>query len=880
MELTVQNLPKSVAEEMRSQLDQTQHTSGLTSDQQVDVSVRERNIVLTLSCRKPTYKRIPPKPARLIGREKEEEAIIKILLNPNSESRSPRLAITGGGGLGKTSLALSVLHNPGIVQHFQNRWFINCEASTSVEQLLIEFADVLEIPPYQRDRDILETIIKIVSDLPSILCLDNFETPWLEGDQEKIEAFLLHFTDIKTLAVITTTRVTELPPSVEWSDWTQSESLRPLSSSETWEIIDSIAHRRKLSREQTHVQKLLDLVEGMPLSATLLGYLLNGSESPKQLLTQWESSGTAMMSRRTAPSRLTSVDASIHLSLTCRYMRDCPDAAELLALFALLPDGFPNSDDREEELRQFLPPPFQFFAALRTLNHVSLVFINQTTAPSRIQLLPPVRLYCQSYLTESLSSDLVNRMTQFYIMLLDNYCRSDGASHHVILPELRNLEAILSLALTRGTEHLTDEAVFKAAITYTRWSIHVGCPSTSVIVRATAHSGTDFPSLPIQANCLAEEGYILQILDDLVNAQTCLERAVDLHREVRDTLGEANDLQYLGHIHLRRDNLKAAELSLHRAVELHRQINNVSGEGYDLQYLGELQLRVNKLDKAEAAFQRAVHLQQQANDILGEASVLRFLGKLQMRQYKLDDAEASFRRALELHCQTHNVVGQANNLQYLGAIQMRRNRFEDAEVFLRDAIRLHSQANSIFGEAHDQRNLGELQMRRNQLDNAEVSFRRAIKLHHQAHSIVGEAHDIQDLGLLQLERHELDNAEASFQQAIRLHHKANNIAGEGYDLLYLGRLEIQRGNLHNAEDHLLLAIKYHQQAHDVLGEANDLHFLGQVCLSQKSFDEAQVHFEQALILHTEVDDSWGKENDSLYLVMVENMRKEYSGMHY
>jgi exonuclease VII small subunit len=57
----------------------------------------------------------------------------------------------------------------------------------------------------------------------------------------------------------------------------------------------------------------------------------------------------------------------------------------------------------------------------------------------------------------------------------------------------------------------------------------------------------------------------------LDEAQASLERAVQLHRQAQDVLGEANDVQKLGVVHLRRDKLDEAQVSFERAIELHRQ---------------------------------------------------------------------------------------------------------------------------------------------------------------------------------------------------------------------------------------------------------------------------------------------------------------------
>jgi exonuclease VII small subunit len=73
-------------------------------------------------------------------------------------------------------------------------------------------------------------------------------------------------------------------------------------------------------------------------------------------------------------------------------------------------------------------------------------------------------------------------------------------------------------------------------------------------------------------------------------------------------------------VYLRRDKLDEAQASFERAIELHRQAHDVLGEANDVQSLGDVYLRRSKLDEAQASFERAIELHRQAHDVLGEAN--------------------------------------------------------------------------------------------------------------------------------------------------------------------------------------------------------------------------------------------------------------------
>src|SRR5277367_6114866 len=82
----------------------------------------------------------PPAPAVFYGRTDFVSRAVSIIRCANS----PHLAILGSGGIGKTSVALAILHDEKIQQKFENkRYFVPCEAVTSPNLLLQYILKVL-----------------------------------------------------------------------------------------------------------------------------------------------------------------------------------------------------------------------------------------------------------------------------------------------------------------------------------------------------------------------------------------------------------------------------------------------------------------------------------------------------------------------------------------------------------------------------------------------------------------------------------------------------------------------------------------------------------------------------------------------------------------
>src|ERR1700730_16552140 len=84
----------------------------------------------------------PPAPEVFYGRADFVSQAVSVI----RATESPHLAILGPGGIGKTTVALAILHDNDIRQMFQGRrYFVPCEAVTSPHSLLQYIHQVLGI---------------------------------------------------------------------------------------------------------------------------------------------------------------------------------------------------------------------------------------------------------------------------------------------------------------------------------------------------------------------------------------------------------------------------------------------------------------------------------------------------------------------------------------------------------------------------------------------------------------------------------------------------------------------------------------------------------------------------------------------------------------
>ncbi|KAJ7810798.1 P-loop containing nucleoside triphosphate hydrolase protein, partial [Mycena olivaceomarginata] len=321
---------------------------------------------------------LPPTPKIFHGRESELDTIIKVL---NQES--PRIAILGGGGMGKTSLARAVLHHPDTCTKFQHRFFVSAEAATSSIELAALIGLHIGLNP---GKDLTKPVIQYFLRRPScLLILDNLETVWEAIlSRGAVEEFISLLTEVEHLALIITMQGAERPAKIHWSH-PFLLPLQPLSDAAARQTFIDITDNIYSSED---VDQLLRLADNMPLAVDLIAHIVD-YEGLINVLARWETEKTSLLS--IGSNQKSNLDVSISLSLSSP--RITSHSKDLLSLLALLPNGLSDVELVKSNLG--IPNILSCKAALQA---TSLVYQD---ANKRLRLLMPVKEYIKKFLPPS-----------------------------------------------------------------------------------------------------------------------------------------------------------------------------------------------------------------------------------------------------------------------------------------------------------------------------------------------------------------------------------------------------------------------------------------------------------------------------------------------
>ncbi|KAJ7223520.1 P-loop containing nucleoside triphosphate hydrolase protein, partial [Mycena pura] len=349
---------------------------------------------------------LPPMPKIFYGRESELSDILRMF-----SQDTPRIAILGAGGMGKTSLARAVLHHPDISHTYgESRIFVACDVASTTAELVTLIASYLGLKP--GNNPTRQIIHHFSSRPPSLLMLDNLETTWEPTRSRKdIEEFLSLLADIQHLAIIVTMRGAERPAQVRWTR-PFLQPLKTLTHEAAQKTFMDIAGEMHDSND---MEKILHLTDNMPLAIDLVAHLVD-SEGCAAVLSRWDTEKTSLVSD--GHNRTSNLDTSIALSLSSSRVASVSGTKDLLGLLSLLPNGLSDID-----LMQSNFTINNILECKATLLRTSLAY---STSQKRLKVLIPIQEYVQRY--HQVQPDIVEPLFQHYRVLLELWEKHNGTT--------------------------------------------------------------------------------------------------------------------------------------------------------------------------------------------------------------------------------------------------------------------------------------------------------------------------------------------------------------------------------------------------------------------------------------------------------------------
>ena len=596
------------------------------------------------------------------GRDELIEKIVGL-----AENLAP-VALIGAGGIGKTSVALKILHHDRIKQRFgENRRFIRCDQFPAAPAyFLARLSEVIGAGIESPEN--LAPLCPFLSSREILVVLDNAESildPQGTNGQE-IYAIVEELSRLETVCLCITSRISTIPPDCKTL---KIPTLSIEASRDTFYRIYDHDERPDL------VGNILEQLDFHPLSITLLATVAHHNQWGMDRLTrEWESRRTGVL--QTEHNK--SLAATIELSLASPMFQELgPDARELLGVVAFFPQGL-----NENNANWLLPTISDRANVFDKFCVLSLTYRNN----GFVTMLAPLRDYfCPK---DPESSPLLSATKEHYFSRL---------SVHVDPSEPGFEEARWITSEDVNVEHLLD--VFTSIdaespgiwITCVRFVDHLYWHKRRLVVLGPKIEGLrdDHPSKPLY---LFRISRLFYSVGNFVENKRLLTYALKLYRERGDEHSIAPVLRFLsdanGHLGLFREGIKQAEES----SEIHERLGDPVSQARSLNYFSGLLHADGQLDAAEKAASRVIDLVPEEGDQFPVCQCHRTLGDIYHSQGKTEKAINHYETALGI-ASSSNWHSELFWIHYcLAQLFFAEDRFTDAYVHI-DRAKSHATDN-------------------------------------------------------------------------------------------------------------------------------------------------------------------------------------------
>jgi tetratricopeptide (TPR) repeat protein len=461
----------------------------------------------------------------LYGRDDLVAELTNLVINDE------HLALIGPGGMGKSSVAKAILHEPLIIEKFADRRFFvtydGLDPSTiTFETFMTRFARCLgiEIAGTEPVRQI-STFLRSASALVVLDNAETFEEASALSVLGDIPQAIAELANIPGVILVLTSRSRRNAPNVQWI----TKDIPPLDSSSAQAVFFQIYQHASCRKAEEDIKGLLKELDFHPLSINILANAAQQNGwSPTTLLKRWSNLRSKVLDG--GKGKLQSLSDTMQLSLSSPSVQNLgEDGLRVLAVIAFLPQGL--NENLASDLLSSLP---QIDAMCDVLCMQSLIYRQDNF----LKVLAPIRHYVRDSL-QAPDSACLQEIRDFYYHTVTSCSEGRNQYADIIISDYLNIEHIVAFNLANIPD--SPEETYHTCWQFLKclqWHFPRPTTLTPVISNIVENPST----WTLKARCLSNLAQLYQTLSQHAEAIQAFLAAEALYLTAGDPEGMGNCL--------------------------------------------------------------------------------------------------------------------------------------------------------------------------------------------------------------------------------------------------------------------------------------------------------------------------------------------------
>ncbi|MFC4856999.1 AfsR/SARP family transcriptional regulator [Actinophytocola glycyrrhizae] len=283
------------------------------------------------------------------------------------------------------------------------------------------------------------------------------------------------------------------------------------------------------------------------------------------------------------------------------------------------------------------------------------------------------------------------------------------------------------------------------------------------------------------------------------------EAALEVAERAGNRRGQAAMLYSLGSLAMSQRRFTAAEERFAAALEIFRAESDQHGCALVLRNAAMVDRCRGRSGAMLAKYHESLTLMREVDDPVGEAGILRSLAKLRIDEGNTDDARELLGKALECTRRVRYLRGEAQIVIRYAELHLGQNQVGEAHQALNRVLLIVRNIGDRIGEAHALYGVGVVRLRTGRLDNAKTTLEHAHSLARRVGERLIEAQALYALGEIALARGNSTTGLEHLAEAKQLFAELGSTVWHAKTLILISDVHQGAGDLDRAREEIQLA---------------------------------------------------------------------------